>query len=178
MSFSHLILNASTLVQLVMLALLLASVVSWFLIVRKSSLIGSMRKSTDRFENNFWSGGRLHDIYEAVRRHRNESALEALFRAGYEEFERSRQSGTEGRAEIIAAVQRSLRVAHMREVDRLEGGLAVLATIGSTSPYVGLFGWNPAFRPSPRSSSALLSVAWAAARSLTHEPGQEASSGA
>ncbi len=140
MSFSHLILNASLLVQLVMLALLLASVVSWFLIVRKSSLIGGMRKATDRFEDNFWSGGRLHDIYEAVRRNRKEAALETLFRAGYEEFERLRQHGGESREAIVAAVQRSLRVAHMREVDQLERGLAVLATIGSTSPYVGLFG--------------------------------------
>ena len=65
---------------------------------------------------------------------------EALFRAGYEEFDRLRTEGGSSRAEVVAAVQRSVRVAHMREVDRLDGGLAVLATIGSTSPYVGLFG--------------------------------------
>ncbi len=141
MSFSELIQSASLLVQLVMLILLLASVVSWFVILRKRTLIGSIRRAADKFEDNFWSGGRLHDIYESLRRRaREDKGLEALFRTGFEEFDRSRGSEAATKAELMAAVQRSVRVAHMREVDRLESGLAVLATIGSTSPYIGLFG--------------------------------------
>ena len=140
LSFSHLILNASLLVQLVMLALVLASVSSWFVIIKKRAVVGSMRKEAERFESLFWSGGKLSDIYDALRRRgAADEGLQALFRSGYEEFGRSRESGS-SRPEIVAAVQRALRVAGMREVDRLESGLAFLATVGSTSPYVGLFG--------------------------------------
>ncbi|MGJ8670419.1 MAG: protein TolQ [Oceanococcus sp.] len=140
MSFSHLILNASLLVQVVMGLLLLASVGSWFVIIRKKALIDSMRKAADRFEDSFWSGGRLTDIADTLRRRNKTSmGLEALFQAGYEEFERSRSDGV-AREDILGAAQRAVRVAHMREIDRLDGGLAALATVGSTSPYVGLFG--------------------------------------
>lgn len=141
LSFSHLILNASLLVQLVMVLLLLASVSSWVVIIKKRTLVGSMRKEAERFETLFWSGGRLSEIYDALRRRgQADEGLQALFRAGYEEFGRSRESGGNSRTDIVAAVQRALRVAGMREVDRLESGLAFLATVGSTSPYVGLFG--------------------------------------
>lgn len=140
MSFTHLILNASVPVQLVMLALLLASLVSWGLIVRKSILLSGLKRGTDKFERNFWAGGRLNDIYNAVRRGRHEAGLESLFLAGYEELQQARNAEWDSRSEIVGAVQRALRVAQMREVDRIERGLAVLATIGSTSPYVGLFG--------------------------------------
>lgn len=141
LSISHLILNASIPVQLVMLILLLASVSSWFVIFRKKALLGALSKDAKRFEDVFWSGGRLSDIYEGVRRRSGaDTGIEALFRAGYEEFGRARDAGRSGSADVLAAVQRSLRVAQMREVDRVESGLAFLATVGSTSPYIGLFG--------------------------------------
>ncbi len=140
MSFSHLILNASVLVQIVMGLLVLASVVSWFMIIRKKAMLDALRRAADRFEDNFWSGGRLNDIADAMRRRSQQPiGLESLFQAGFEEFERSRGEGGD-RDEVLGAAQRAVRVAHMREIDRLESGLPVLATIGSTSPYVGLFG--------------------------------------
>lgn len=138
LSVTHLILAASPVVQAVMLVLLLASVASWFVIVRKRTVISRRLKAAARFEEMFWSGGRLADIYEALRRRKSsEEGLEALFRSGYEEIGRAQG---EGGAEATASVQRALRVAQMREVDDLEGGLAFLATVGSTAPYVGLFG--------------------------------------
>ncbi len=141
LSLSHLILNASVMVQLVMLVLLAASVSSWFVIFRKRGYLRELRRNADRFENSFWSGGRLTDIYEGLRRRGDgDIGLEGLFRAGYEEFSRARNDGRTAAPEIVAAVQRAIRVAQVREVDRLESGLAYLATIGSTSPYIGLFG--------------------------------------
>ncbi len=138
LSISELIFGASPVVQGVMAILLLASLSSWYVIFRKRSIIGRQLKAAAKFEEMFWSGGRLADIYDALRRRKtSEEGLEALFRAGYEEIGRSQ--GEES-AEATASVQRSLRVAQMREVDELESGLAFLATVGSTSPYVGLFG--------------------------------------
>ncbi len=138
LSISELLFGASPVVQAVMVILLAASLSSWYVIFRKRSVIGRQLKAAAKFEEMFWSGGRLADIYDALRRRKtSEEGLEALFRAGYEEIGRSQ--GEEG-AEATASVQRSLRVAQMREVDELEGGLAFLATVGSTSPYVGLFG--------------------------------------
>ncbi|MGB1557454.1 MAG: protein TolQ [Oceanococcaceae bacterium] len=138
LSISQLLFAATPVVQGVMLVLLLASLSSWYVIFRKRSVLSRQTKAAARFEEMFWSGGRLADIYDSMRRRKNgEEGLEALFRAGYEEIGRSQ--GEEG-AEATASVQRSLRVAQMREVDELESGLAFLATVGSTSPYVGLFG--------------------------------------
>ncbi len=141
MSIGSLIMNASLLVQLVMLILLLASVSSWIVIFRKRAFLREMRGRADRFENLFWSGGRLTDIYEALRRRGGgDEGVEGLFRSGYEEYSQARGEGRRSGPEMIAAVQRALRVAQMREIDKLESGLAFLATVGSTSPYIGLFG--------------------------------------
>ncbi|MEN8720524.1 MAG: protein TolQ [Oceanococcaceae bacterium] len=138
MSFSDLVLAASPVVQGVMLMLVFASISSWYVIFRKRALLGRQSRAAAKFEEMFWSGGRLADIYDALRRRKtSEEGLEALFRAGYEEIGRSQ--GSEN-SEATASVQRSLRVAQMREVDELESGLAYLATVGSTAPYVGLFG--------------------------------------
>ncbi len=138
LSISELLFGASPVVQAVLGILIAASMSSWYVIFRKRSIIGRQLKAAAKFEEMFWSGGRLADIYDALRRRKtSEEGLEALFRAGYEEIGRSQG---EENAEATASVQRSLRVAQMREVDELEGGLAFLATVGSTSPYVGLFG--------------------------------------
>lgn len=138
LSLSQLLFAASPVVQGVMLLLLLASLSSWFVIFRKRAMLSRQTKSAAKFEEMFWSGGRLADIYESMRRRKNgEEGLEALFRAGYEEIGRAQ---SEEGGEAVASVQRSLRVAQMREVDELESGLAFLATVGSTAPYVGLFG--------------------------------------
>lgn len=139
-SFTQLVLQASVLVQLVMLSLLIASLASWAVILAKRGLLARTQKAAIAFENRFWSGGSLADLYEAQRRgHESEEGIAQIFRAGYEEF--TRQQGVQGNTDdALAAVQRQMRVAMARETEKLEGGLALLATIGSTSPYVGLFG--------------------------------------
>ena len=139
-SFVQLVLQAHPLVQVILLLLLLASVVSWTVILAKRGLLSRIQKDAVNFENRFWSGGTIGDLYEALRRdRRNEDGLAQIFSAGYEEFTRQ-QGGRVAPEDALAAVQRQMRVAHARELERLEGGLPMLATIGSTSPYVGLFG--------------------------------------
>jgi biopolymer transport protein TolQ len=139
LSLGQLVLQASFTVQLIMFLLLLASVVSWAVIFAKRRLLGRTRRGADGFEQRFWSGGTLADLYDKVRRAREEEGLVAVFVAGYEEFTRQQQQRV-APEDALASVQRAMRVALSRELERLEGGLAFLATVGSTSPYVGLFG--------------------------------------
>jgi biopolymer transport protein TolQ len=142
-SFWQLILHASLPVQGIMLLLLIASLGSWTVIIAKRALLARIQNTAISFENRFWSGGSMSDLYEGLRRGGRDSdeGLAQIFRAGYEEF--SRQQSSSGRLapdDALAAVQRQMRVAQARESEKLEGGLSLLATIGSTSPYVGLFG--------------------------------------
>jgi len=140
MSMTHLILQASVLAKVVLLLLVAASVVSWFVIFAKRNLFSRMGAQSEKFEDRFWSGGNLADLYESTRKSQEVDGLPAIFSAGYEEYTRQQTSGRSAADDQLAAVQRQMRVAQVREVERLEGGLALLATIGSTSPYVGLFG--------------------------------------
>ncbi|HEX4895850.1 MAG TPA: protein TolQ [Solimonas sp.] len=140
MSLTHLILQASVLAQVVLALLVLASVVSWWVILGKRKLLANTRKEADRFEEKFWSGGNLSDLYENVRKDEQRQGLAAIFASGYEEYTRQQTAGRMEPEDALAAVQRQMRVAQVREVERLEGNLSLLATIGSTSPYVGLFG--------------------------------------
>ena len=140
-SILQLMLHAHPLVQVVLALLLLASLLSWTVILSKRALISRTEKAAASFENRFWSGGTLGDLYENLRRGRDKSddGLAQVFCIGYEEF--TRQQGQHiDPDDALAAVQRQMRVAQTREIERLEGGLSMLATIGSTSPYVGLFG--------------------------------------
>jgi biopolymer transport protein TolQ len=139
LSVGHLVLQASFAVQVIMLMLLLASVISWAVIFGKRRLLRRTHRSAENFEERFWSGGTLVDLYEKARRGKAEEGLVSIFVAGYEEFTRQQQH-TVAADDALASVQRAMRVAQVREVERLEGGLAFLATVGSTSPYVGLFG--------------------------------------
>ncbi len=141
MSIIQLLLQASPLVKVILGLLAAASVLSWAMILAKRSLLSSTEKAAADFENRFWSGGTLGDLYENLRRGREKSGqgLAQVFCAGYEEF--TRQQGQRiDPDDALAAVQRQMRVSQTREIERLEGGLSMLATIGSTSPYVGLFG--------------------------------------
>ena len=139
-SLAQLVFQASMLVQLIMGLLLLASVYSWAVIIAKRRMIGRTRSASEEFENRFWSGGNLTELYNALREDK-ESGLTPIFKAGYEEFIRFHgQSRDVAPEDALASIQRALRVSQLREVERLEGGVAMLATIGSTSPYVGLFG--------------------------------------
>lgn len=139
-SFTQLVLQASPMAQAVMGALMVASLASWAVILAKRGLLSRTQKSALAFENRFWSGGSLTDLYEAQRRgHEPDDGLAQIFRSGFEEYTRQ-QSMKSSPDDALAAVQRQMRVAMAREVEKLEGGLSLLATIGSTSPYVGLFG--------------------------------------
>ena len=144
LSLIELILDASILVQIVMLILVLASVTSWFLIVQRVML---MRRTDDElflFEEQFWSGIDLAQLYregnQAVADGQLPIGAESLFRAGFKEFSRlSKQSHMDADA-ILEGSRRAMRVALMRETDRIEQHLPFLASVGSTSPYIGLLG--------------------------------------
>ena len=154
LSIISLIANASFPVLLVMLILLLASVVSWFMIDRKRTSYKRLSKIADQFEGQFWSGGEMHEIYHdwsgadqgadtnqpSKSNQREPEGIVNLFVAGYHEYNRLQHKPQVSRAEVVDGVHRSMRVALSREIDHLETHLSFLATVGSTSPYVGLFG--------------------------------------
>jgi biopolymer transport protein TolQ len=136
-----LLLNASIPVQIVMLLLMIASLMSWNIIFTKRRLIRKTKAASDDFEANFWSGGDLNTLYQSASRKKGLNfGMANIFEAGFREFNRAVQQGDVGPDKLIEECRRAMRVAQMREVDRLEMSLATLATIGSTSPYVGLFG--------------------------------------
>jgi len=140
MSFFHLIAGASFVVQLVMLLLLTVSVVSWTMIFRRHAALRDAREAADAFEDRFWSGGDLSTLYREVSAQEASIGMAGIFHAGFSEFARLRsQQGVEPRA-VVEGAQRVMRVVLSREMDSLETHLSFLATVGSTSPYVGLFG--------------------------------------
>ena len=136
----YLIANASVLVQLVMLLLALASVVSWALIFQRLQVFRKSRRAMQVFEERFWSGMDLGQLYREVNADPTPfSGMESVFRAGFKEFSRLRQQSRDADA-VMEGTQRAMRVAFSREQERLEVHLPFLATVGSTSPYIGLFG--------------------------------------
>ncbi|MEC7815419.1 MAG: protein TolQ [Pseudomonadota bacterium] len=140
LSVWHLISNAGILVQLVMLLLVLASVVSWALIFQRLQVFRKARQAQLAFEDRFWSGMDLGQLYKEVNAEPTPySGMEAVFRAGFKEFSRLRQQSRDADA-VMEGTQRAMRVAFSREQERLETHLPFLATVGSTSPYIGLFG--------------------------------------
>lgn len=141
LSLTRLILDASLVVQLVMLMLLLASVASWAVIIQKRRLLREAKSTADAFEKEFWSGGDLTALYRRVSgRGEPASGMAGIFEAGFREFGRLRQQDDLQASQIVDGSRRAMLVSQMRESDRLEQNLAMLATVGSTSPYVGLFG--------------------------------------
>jgi biopolymer transport protein TolQ len=136
-----LVLQASIIVQIVLVILLLASIVSWSIMLRKRSELNRARSDADRFEEVFWSGGDLTAMFRTIDQGRRVTkGMESIFEQGFREFTRMRQHGATAAAQLIEGSRRGMRVALLRESDRLEHSLSMLATIGSTSPYVGLFG--------------------------------------
>ncbi len=137
----QLIWEASWMVKMVMLILLAASVSSWMIIFRKRQVLGNAEKGADEFEEKFWSGTDLTKLYESVSRdNAGNSGMERVFEAGFREFSRMRDQGRVSPGVMVEAAQRGMRIALARETDRLEEHLSFLATVGSTSPYIGLFG--------------------------------------
>lgn len=141
LSFIHLIANASLVVKLVLLLLLVVSVLSWALIFSKWRVLRKADAEVRAFESRFWSGGDLSHLYrELSSRSGERSGMENIFVAGFKEFVRLRQQPGSDPMAVLEGVQRAMRVALRRETDELESSLPFLATVGSTSPYVGLFG--------------------------------------
>lgn len=140
MSFIRLILDASGVVQAVMLLLVLASIASWALMYAKSRQFRSVRNASSSFEALFWSGGQVSDLYREVKNNEaGPTGSERMFAAGFGEYARLRKQGLDPQ-HVLDGAQRSMRIALSRETDRLESSLSFLATVGSVSPYVGLFG--------------------------------------
>ena len=138
LSILTLVLNASILVQAVMVLLLGLSVASWTIIFRKGSTLRAAQRETERFERDFWAGGDLQTLFEAAQRKMNSAGnqanaavLERIFAAGMQEFLKAKE---------IDAARRAMKAAYQREMDRLEANLPFLASVGSVSPYIGLFG--------------------------------------
>lgn len=142
LNYIQLVLHASLPVQVVMILLIAASVLSWFIIFSKSKVFSIATNEANRFENRFWSGTDLNQLYrEATDQSHEVSGLEAIFEAGYREFLRLRlqQAAVDARTQVEGA-QRAMRATLAREVDSLEHNLEMLANVGSTAPYVGLVG--------------------------------------
>lgn len=141
LSLLTLILDASPIVQFVMLLLLWASIASWAVIIEKSRLLKQAMGAADDFEATFWSGGDLATMYNNIARGGiAQLGMAGIFESGFREFGRLKQQTVINADQIVEGSRRSMRVSQLREVDRLEHHLAFLATVGSTSPYVGLFG--------------------------------------
>lgn len=140
LSIIKLITDASVLVQIVMLVLVLASVLSWALIIIKYRQLGDAKKIARQFEDRFWSGISLKRLFNELKNTRPHNGLERIFYEGYQEFVRLTQKNGDQVDGVVSAAQRAMRVAESRELDRLDHQLSFLATVGSTSPYIGLFG--------------------------------------
>lgn len=141
LSIFHLITEASFVVQFVMLILLIASIVSWTFIFSKRKVLSRALEITDEFEEQFWSGVALAELYRKLTSKDFEpEGIEKIFLAGYKEFSRMRQTGNVEPGVQVESAQRAMRIELSRELDRLDEHLPFLATVGSTSPYVGLFG--------------------------------------
>ena len=143
LSILHLISNATVLVQAVMGLLLLASVLSWAMIVKRGIYQSRASAAYRSFEKHFWSGVDLTHLYRQGNARASAEAIEGvenIFRAGFKEFSRLRQQGSTDPDAIMEGTQRSMRVALAREEEKLEASLPFLASVASVSPYIGLFG--------------------------------------
>src|ERR1700691_1681359 len=140
LSIVRLVMQASLVVQIVLGLLLAASVSSWAIIFRKRMVVSRARRDADRFENSFWSGGDLSTLYRSGEARGKTSGMESIFEFGFREFARLRAQGGGAAEMLLEGSRRAMRVAQLKEIERLEQSLATLATVGSTSPYVGLFG--------------------------------------
>ncbi|WP_422138448.1 protein TolQ [Endozoicomonas sp. ALC020] len=140
MSIWSLVGNASWIVLLVLILLVVASVVSWVMIVQRGVLIRSAQRNMTAFEDRFWSGMDLTQLYKELDKEEDLGGLELVFRSGFSEFSRMRSQGTGEADAVMEATQRAMRVAISREQEKLETHLPFLASVGSTCPYVGLFG--------------------------------------
>jgi biopolymer transport protein TolQ len=141
LSILQLILDAGIVVQIVLVALLIASIMSWAVIFDKRRLLKQATKAADEFEASFWSGGDLNSLYRDIARaEATPLGMAGIFEAGFREFGRLKQEPGIAAEQVIEGARRAMRVSQLREMDRIEHNLAFLATVSNTSPFVGLFG--------------------------------------
>ena len=141
MSILQLVLHASFTVQLVMVVLLIGSVASWAAIFRKLRSLKSIKDQNDEFEREFWSGTSLNDLYAAAAQNaRQGGPMERIFASGMREYQKLRERRIADPGTLLDGARRAMRASFQREMDAAETNLSFLASVGSVSPYVGLFG--------------------------------------
>ena len=141
LSIASLVMGASLLVKFVMLVLLLASLISWALIFVKRRELRKAKDEASKFEDRFWSSEDLTALFSSVSQRRGETVgMEGVFEAGFSEFARLRKRDGIDPAMVLEGCQRSMRIEISRRIEELENHLPFLATVGSVSPYIGLFG--------------------------------------
>ena len=140
-SIVHLLLNASWVVQAVVLLLLFVSLLSWTAIFRKLLSLGDVRRLNDEFEREFWSGKSLQELFAAAQQNAKLSGpMERIFASGMREYQKLRERRITDSGLLMDGARRAMRASLQREMDALESNLSMLASVGSVSPYVGLFG--------------------------------------
>ena len=141
MSVLSLITGASVLVQLVMAGLLLCSLFSWYYIFVKVFTLRRATQQSEQFEKDFWSGGDLNELFQrAVNSRESAGTMERLFESGFREYTKLRKQSGHDIAAVMDGTRRAMRATYQREMEGLESHLSFLASVGSVSPYVGLFG--------------------------------------
>jgi biopolymer transport protein TolQ len=139
-SIVSLILQASITVQLVIASLLIVSLASWSVIFGKLISLSRIKKSNDAFEQEFWSGKNLNELFNAVSTQGDGAPLERIFASGMREFLKLRERRVTESNALLDGARRAMRASFQRELDAMESNLSFLASVGSVSPYVGLFG--------------------------------------
>jgi biopolymer transport protein TolQ len=141
LSIWHLVLNASIVVQLVMLLLLGVSIASWAAIFRKLFALKRVNAMNDKFEREFWSGTNLNDLFTAAAQNTDHTGpMERIFASGMREYQKLRERRITDSGTLLDGARRAMRASYQREMDAVESNLSFLASVGSVSPYVGLFG--------------------------------------
>jgi len=141
LSILHLVLNASLVVQLVMLLLVVISISSWAAIFRKLFSLKRVTTLNDAFEREFWSGTSLNDLFAAAAKNAREAGpMERIFAGGMREYQKLREKRITDASTLLDGARRAMRASFQREMDVVESNLSFLASVGSVSPYVGLFG--------------------------------------
>ena len=141
LSILHLVLNASIVVQAVMLLLMGVSITSWAAIFRKLFALNKVKAQNETFEREFWSGASLNDLFTAATQNaRNGGPMERIFASGMREFQKLRERRITDSGTLMDGARRAMRASFQREMDVVETNLSFLASVGSVSPYVGLFG--------------------------------------
>lgn len=139
-SIINLVLHASWVVQVVMVGLLLTSLASWTVIFSKLFGLAGIRSGSDEFEREFWSGKNLNDLYSDAGRRAETTPMERIFASGMREVMKSHERRMSDAGAVLDGARRAMRASFQRELDAIESNLSFLASVGSVSPYVGLFG--------------------------------------